>query len=90
MQCGHHCGHEWFKRLKCVVRGSKHDRGEYTGAQILLVLQVVVDRHEHLEDRFGQTQQRTILDTSSTHFRYCRDIMADEMLLQLARQALVK
>jgi len=81
---------QWKKVFEAVALRYQHDDSERNTPEVLLVPQVPIDGHERIEPSGCRTKKFAVLLSGQTCFGRSRAFVSANMVLELARYALVK
>src|SRR5262249_18509548 len=84
------CRHQRFQIRQPIGCRDQHDDGDGEGREVLLVLQLSINRQEDVELALGQAEQFTVSFASPTHLRCRSRGVADELAFKPSGEALVK
>src|SRR6476469_662729 len=83
-------GHKRSEHVNIVASRNNYDNCDRQTQQVLLILQITVDREQYIEFLCSKLQQRPVFDAGPSSFSYGLDVVARELRAQGSRNTLVK
>ena len=83
---GQDCRNQWTQVNEAVRLGANQDDGHPDGGEVLLMGQVLIHGHEHVELSVRSSEQLPVLQTRPTAAAYCPDFVARQLIGKIVRR----